>query len=109
MPKENTRSLSIWFVPSRNAQSSNARYIQSSAAPDDSQSVHTDASAGASKPKASSVPMPVSTKPRRKSSPSSVFVVFGEVMGVKSVHSSVTGEGSPTVPPCVGWISPVKP
>ena len=42
---------------------------------------------------ASPVPMRVRTKPRRKSSPSRVRLVFGEVMGVKSVHSSATVSG----------------
>ena len=77
-------------------------YIQSVADPNARQSSQTAASGGAEKSKSSPVPMLVITNSRRKSSPVSVRVVFVEVMGVKPVHWSVTGAGSPTRPPWGG-------
>ena len=86
-----------------------AMYIQSVADPNARQSSQTAASGGAEKSKSSPVPIRYMTNPRRKSSPSSVRVVYVEVMGVKSVHWSVTGAGSPTRPPCGGRIPPCNP
>ena len=65
--------------------------------------------AGAEKSNASPVPTRDITNPRRKSSPVIVRVVFVEVMGAKFDHSSVTGAGSPTMPPCDGRIPPWNP
>ena len=96
-PSEWMRNRSTSLVPIWKAQFVRPTYIQSSAAPKASQTEQTTALDGAEKSNCSPVPTPASTNPRRKSSASSVRVVFVEVMGVTQSHSSVTG-GPPRLP-----------
>ena len=109
LPKEYTRRHSTLFVPTLNIQLVIATYTQSTAAPSSSQSTQTTALEGAEKSTPSLVPTRAITKPRSKSSAVSIRVVFVEVMGVKSDHSSSNSAGSPRTPPAIGRISPMTP